>query len=98
MRRASVCLAFVAAAIVGAVLAAAAGGRPVQGAPHCQLENAFGCDTILFRESRTSIEIATAHRVQQISPRAQDDDLVPEMTFPLNRKLLLGGSPLAQYL
>ena len=23
---------------------------------------------------------------------------VPEMTFPLSRKLLLGGSPLAQYL
>src|SRR2546423_15700834 len=37
MRRASVCFALVASALVGGVLAAAAGGRPVQGAPHCQL-------------------------------------------------------------
>ena len=37
MRRASVCLALVASALVGGALAAAAGGRPVQGAPHCQL-------------------------------------------------------------
>src|SRR5256714_4665849 len=37
MRRASVCLALVASALVGGVLAAAAPGRPVQGAPHCQL-------------------------------------------------------------
>src|SRR2546423_4706071 len=37
MRRASVCFALVASALVGGVLAAAAGGRPVQGAPHWQL-------------------------------------------------------------
>jgi len=37
MRRASVCLALAASVLVGGVLAAAAGGRPVQGAPHCQL-------------------------------------------------------------
>jgi len=37
MRRASVCLALAACVLVGGMLAAAAGGRPVQGAPHCQL-------------------------------------------------------------